>query len=145
MGLAYETLDNSTRKKIAKLKAEHVYQSSHSQRKLIELAVERKKEIEKSVIHPIVRTHGETGRKAIYINPIRIERVCGMDNVEGPELLQSLLSHAIQTCHEYRHKWKIGDFVIWDNRNLMHKANGDYDKTQQRYLYRLMLVGEKPE
>ena len=145
MGLEYETLDETTRHKIANLKAEHVYQSNHSERKLIELAVKRKKEVEKSVIHPIVRIHGETGRKAIYINPIRIERVFGMDNFEGITLLQSLLSHSIKACHEYRHKWKTGDFVIWDNRNLMHKANGDYDKTQQRYLYRLMLVGEKPE
>ena len=41
--------------------------------------------------------------------------------------------------YEYRHKWKIGDFVIWDNRILMHKANGDYDMNERRYLYRIML------
>ena len=40
---------------------------------------------------------------------------------------------------EYRHKWEVGDFVVWDNRTLMHKANGDYDMSEKRYLYRLML------
>ena len=45
---------------------------------------------------------------------------------------------------EYRHKWKVGDFVIWDNRILMHKANGDYDMNERRYLFRIMLKGDKP-
>ena len=45
---------------------------------------------------------------------------------------------------EYRHKWQVGDFVIWDNRILMHKANGDYNMNEKRYLYRIMLKGDKP-
>ena len=49
-----------------------------------------------------------------------------------------------QSRFEYRHRWKTGDTVIWDNRCLLHKANGDYPVAQVRYLYRLMLKGEKP-
>lgn len=144
MGLAFETLDPETRATIASLKAEHVYQSSHSARKLVGLTERRKREVEQSVIHPLVRTHGETGRKAIFINPIRIERILGMEQAATLRLLGRLLDHAVLPAHQYRHRWRPGDFVMWDNRNLLHKANGDYDMSERRYLYRLMLQGERP-
>lgn len=144
MGLAYERLPADLRAKLDGLMAEHVYQSSHSARKLVGLTAKRKDEIEQSVTHPLVRTHDETGRKALYINPIRIERISGMANADALPLLDQLLEHAVQTAHEYRHVWRPGDFVMWDNRNLLHKANGDYDMAERRYLYRLMLAGEAP-
>ena len=68
-----------------------------------------------------------------------------METGEALALLDELLAHSTQPHFEYRHKWKTGDVVIWDNRCLLHKANGDYPVTQVRYLYRLMLTGEKPE
>jgi alpha-ketoglutarate-dependent taurine dioxygenase len=64
-----------------------------------------------------------------------------MADTEALPLLKRLLAHATQGAHEYRHKWHTGDFVMWDNRNLLHKANGDYDMAETRYLYRLMLPG----
>jgi len=144
MARAFETLDIDTQKRINGLKAEHVYQSSHSSRKLVGLTEKRKAEIEKSVSHPLIRTHDETARKAIYINPIRIERIIGMDDEEALPLLDYLLEHSIQIMHEYRHRWEEGDFVMWDNRVLLHKANPDYDMKEKRYLYRLMLQGPRP-
>ena len=144
MARAFETLDSDTKKRINGLKAEHVYQSSHSSRKLVGLTEKRKSEIEKSVFHPLIRVHDETSRKAIYINPIRIERIIGMDEEEALPLLDYLLEHSIQKTHEYRHRWKVGDFVMWDNRVLLHKANPDYDMKEKRYLYRLMLHGPRP-
>ncbi len=144
MARAFETLDIDIQKRINGLKAEHVYQSSHSSRKLVGLTEQRKAEIEKSVSHPLIRTHDETARKAIYINPIRIERIIGMDDEEALPLLDYLLEHSIQIMHEYRHRWEEGDFVMWDNRVLLHKANPDYDMKEKRYLYRLMLQGPRP-
>ena len=144
MGLAYETLPADMKARIEGLEAEHVYQSSHSARKLMGLTDQRRQEIDKSVRHPLVRVHGETGRKALYINPIRIEHIVGMDDAEALPLLEALLAHAVQPAHEYRHRWRPGDFVMWDNRNLLHKANPDYDMAERRYLYRLMLKGERP-
>jgi taurine dioxygenase len=67
-----------------------------------------------------------------------------MQTEEAVPLLETLLAHAVKPAHQYRHQWRAGDFVMWDNRNLMHKANGDYDMAEQRYLYRLMLRGETP-
>ena len=59
-------------------------------------------------------------------------------------LLDELLAHATQPQYEYRHRWRPGDMVMWDNRCLLHKANGDYDMSQVRYLYRIMLKGDVP-
>lgn len=143
---AYEALPEATRRLIEGRLARHVYQSRYSARKLPQLAGERRKAIgDASVLHPLVRTHPESGRKAIYINPIRIEEIVGMETGEALDLLDGLLAHATQLRFEYRHKWKTGDVVIWDNRCLLHKANGDYPVAEVRYLYRLMLKGEKPE
>ena len=145
MAAAYDALPEATKKQIAGLKAMHVYQSNLSTRKLMTLGDEAKKSLPPAVYHPIVRTHPENGRKAIYINPIRIETIAGMKETDAQLLLCELLQHAIQERFQYRHKWKQGDLVMWDNRCLLHKANGDYDhETQTRYLYRVMLQGDKP-
>ena len=103
-----------------------------------------KERVPNAVLHPIVRTHPETGRKSIFINPIRIEGIVGLAHSEALPLLDELLAHAVQQENEYRHKWRKGDLVFWDNRCLLHKANGDYDMNQLRYLYRVMLKGSVP-
>jgi len=144
MYLAYEELPEATRRRISDLKATHVFQSRHSGRKLLTLSTERKDIVPDAVTHPIVRSHPETGRKALYINPIRIEGIVGMDEVEALQLLDELLSFATQERFEYRHQWRKGDMVMWDNRCLLHKANGDYDLSQVRYLYRVMLEDDAP-
>ncbi|MDB5602413.1 MAG: Taurine dioxygenase [Xanthobacteraceae bacterium] len=141
---AYDALPEQTKKKIDGLQARHVYQSKHSERKLPKLSEERKAIASESVLHPLVRTHPRSGRKALYINPIRIEELIGMDDAEAIPLLDQLLEHATQIKFQYRHKWQAGDVVIWDNRCLMHKANGDYPVGEVRYLYRLMLKGGRP-
>ena len=88
---------------------------------------------------------GEIGEiKSIYINPIRIEGILGLDHKEALPLLADLLGHATQERFQYRHAWQPGDLVIWDNRCLLHKANGDYDMNEVRYLYRVMLKGDVP-
>jgi taurine dioxygenase len=142
---AYEDLPAETRQRIDGLRAIHVYQSSHSARKLMNLSEERRERVPNAVLHPLVRTHPVTGRKALYINPIRIEGIVELAEGEALSLLDELLAHATQPRYEYRHRWLPGDVVMWDNRCLMHKANGDYDMSEVRYLYRIMLKGEIPE
>ena len=144
MHLAYDELPQATKRRLDGLKAIHVYQSRHSARKLMELSPENRSRVPDAVAHPIVRTHPESGRKAIYINPIRTEGILGMPETEALTLLADLLEHATQPQYQYRHQWRPGDLVMWDNRSLLHKANGDYDMTQLRYLYRIMLQGDAP-
>jgi taurine dioxygenase len=144
MAVAYAALPQTMRDRIAGLLAIHVYQSSHSQRKLMGLSEANKERVPNAVLHPIVRTHPENGRRSIYINPIRIEGILGMDHREALPLLDDLLEPATQPAFQYRHEWRTGDVVMWDNRCVLHKANGDYDMEQTRYLYRVMLQGDVP-
>ena len=92
----------------------------------------------------MVRVHPDNGRKALYLNPVRMESIEGMGDNEALALIGELMDHATQTKYEYRHQWRQGDWVIWDNRSVMHQANADYDMNERRYLYRLMLKGEVP-
>jgi taurine dioxygenase len=144
MAAAYAAMPPSLRDRIAGLMAIHVYQSSHSARKMMDLSDANKERVPNAVLHPIVRTHPETGKKSIYINPIRIEGIVGLDHREALPLLDELLAHGTREEFQYRHTWRPGDLVIWDNRCLLHKANGDYDMEQTRYLYRVMLQGDMP-
>ena len=144
MAAAYSALPKAMQDRLGGLLAIHVYQSSHSVRQLMPLSDANKERIPNAVLHPVVRTHPESGRKAIYINPIRIEGILGLDHKEALPLLAELLEHATAERFQYRHQWRPGDLVIWDNRCLLHKANGDYDMDQKRYLYRVMLQGDVP-
>ena len=141
---AYDDLPAATRERIDGLKAVHVYLSKYSPRELRPLSEDSARQVPPPGIHPLVRTHPENGRKALYLNPVRIEGIVGIEDEEALDLVAGLMAHATQKKHEYRHQWRYGDFVIWDNRCVIHKANPDYDMNERRYLYRLMLKGETP-
>jgi taurine dioxygenase len=141
---AYEALPEDTQHRIDRLKVLHVYQSSRSPRKLIGRTATEEGLYPGNVVHPLVRTNPDTGRKAIYLNPVRAERIVDLDEAKGGALLDELVRHVTQPCFQYRHKWRPGDLVIWDNRNAMHQANADYDMRERRFLHRIMLEGERP-
>ena len=88
------------------------------------------------------RIAGETFHTDHSNHPVRIESIVGMPDDDAMALVNELMAHATQQKYEYRHKWHYGDMVIWDNRSVMHQANGDYDMNETRHLYRLMVVGE---
>jgi taurine dioxygenase len=144
MHLAYDDLPPAMKARVDGLKAVHVYLSRHSPRELKPLSVESLRRVPPPGVHPLVRTHPETGRKALYLNPVRIEAIEGMTETDALALVEELMAHATQPKYQYRHQWHHGDMVIWDNRCLLHKANPDYDMDERRYLYRLMLQGEPP-
>jgi taurine dioxygenase len=144
MHLAYDELPAATKERIDGLQGVHVYLSKYSPRELRPLSADSQRLVPPPGVHPLVRTHPENGRKALYLNPVRIESIEGMEDAEALALVAELMAHAIQQKYEYRHKWQQGDMVIWDNRSVIHKANPDYDMNERRYLYRLMLQGEPP-
>jgi taurine dioxygenase len=141
---AYDDLPAETKARLDGLKAVHVYLSKYSPRPLGSITADSLRDVPPPGVHPIVRTHPENGRKALYLNPVRIEEIRGMEESEALALLGRLLAHATQPQFEYRHRWQPGDVVMWDNRSLLHKANADYDMRETRYLYRLMLQGDRP-
>jgi taurine dioxygenase len=141
---AYDDLPEETKRRVDGLKAMHVYLSKYSPRPLGKITDESRRNLPPPGIHPLVRTHPENGRKALYLNPVRMESIVGMEDNDALKLIDELMRHATQKKYEYRHKWRAGDWVLWDNRCLLHQANPDYDMNERRYLYRLMLKGEAP-
>jgi putative 2-oxoglutarate oxygenase len=91
------------------------------------------------VFHPIIRTHPETGRKGLYFDPGKILRIEGLEEQESDELIEELTSRMIQPEGEYRHRWRKGDIVIWDNRCSYHKAAGDYPPEEDRIHWRVSI------
>jgi taurine dioxygenase len=97
----------------------------------------------KPVFHPIIRTHPETGRKALYFDPGKIVGFEGIDATETDDLIEELTSYMIQPEGHYRHTWRKGDIVIWDNRCSYHKAAGDYPPEEDRIHWRVS-IKERP-
>jgi taurine dioxygenase len=93
----------------------------------------------KSVFHPIVRTHPETGRRALYFDPGKICYFVGIDDKEGDELIAELCQRMIVPDAEYHHVWRKGDVVIWDNRCSYHRAAGDYPPEEDRIHWRVSI------
>jgi taurine dioxygenase len=141
---AFDDLPANTKQRINGLKAVHVYLSRYSPRPLGKITEESRRNLPPPGIHPLVRTHPENGRKALFLNPVRMQSIVGMQDEEALALINDLMRHATQKKYEYRHRWRHGDWVLWDNRSVMHQANPDYDMNERRYLYRLMLKGETP-
>jgi taurine dioxygenase len=141
---AYDDLPAATKQKIDGLKAVHAYLSKYSPRPLGHLSEESRRNLPPPGVHPLVRTHPENGRKALFLNPVRMESIIGMDDADALKLIGELMQHATAKKYEYRHQWRYGDWVMWDNRSVMHQANPDYDMSERRFLYRLMLKGEVP-
>jgi taurine dioxygenase len=90
-------------------------------------------------IHPIVRTHAESGRKSLYYDPGKILAILGAEPAESDDLIAELETYMIQPDGQYRHKWSAGDIVIWDNRCSYHKAAGDYPPEQDRIHWRVSI------
>jgi taurine dioxygenase len=140
---AYDALDPAMRARVDALKAIHTYNSRFAPRKLPKRT--RQEEARSpDVVHPVARTNPDNGRKAIYVNPIRIEHFVGMEIDESQALLNELIDFMSQDRFVYRHKWRKGDMVIWDNRQALHQATTDYDHSEYRELYRMMVEGDRP-
>jgi taurine dioxygenase len=91
------------------------------------------------VFHPIIRIHPETGRKGLYFDPGKILRIEGLEERESDALIDELTGLMIQPEGEYRHRWRKGDIVIWDNRCSYHKAAGDYPPEEDRVHWRVSI------
>ncbi len=93
--------------------------------------------------HPVVRTHPETGRKAIYVNRLMTDHVEGLDADDSRALLEALFSAVERPELVYEHVWTPGDLVMWDNRCTLH-ARTDFDPAEPRVLRRIAVRGDRP-
>jgi taurine dioxygenase len=94
-------------------------------------------------VHPVVRTHPETGRKALYINVAHTARFEGMTDDESRPLLQFLFQHQVKPEFTTRFRWAVGSLALWDNRCVQHNPINDYHG-YKRLLHRITLQGDTP-
>jgi taurine dioxygenase len=93
--------------------------------------------------HPIVRTHRESGRKALYVNSLYTQSTEGLTEAESRGLLDFLFEHCCRPDFVYRHRWSLGDVVMWDNRCAMHYAVHDHGDSP-RVMHRTVIAGDAP-
>ena len=98
----------------------------------------------KDVLQPMVRTHPETGRQALYVSPRFTIGIADMPDAEAQPLLDKLFAIMLEPRFRYRHKWRDGDLVIWDNRCLNHQACGGYSLPDIRRMHRTTIRGDRP-
>ena len=142
---AYETLAEATKAKIDGLKAEFLIGSArkyYTEKERPPLT-EEQLALVPPVEHPVVRTHPETKRKALYVNPAHTVRILGLDEAEADALLTELTEYSVEPQFVYRHTWHLHDLVFWDNRCCMHIAEPPPPGTN-RHMHRTTVVGDTP-
>lgn len=145
--LAWESLPADLQQRILPLKAEHSYLAKYEELraknpwrpKLSQAQIDQVA----PAVQPVVRTHPETGRKALFVSEHFTTRIVGLPQDESDALLAELFAHSVKPEFVYRHTWAPHDLVFWDNRSLMHLAAGTPDHLRRR-LNRTTIVGDTP-
>ena len=140
MTTAYEALPEAEKRRLDKLQTEHNYDHKHEK---FELSDNQRDQLP-GVIHPLVRTHPETGQKALYLGIQLVKRIVGMAAEESRALLEKLHEHCTQLAFVHRYKWRASDLVFWVNRCTMHAAQPYYDHVYNRHMHRTTVVGDRP-
>ena len=132
---AYNALDPAMKRKLQGLRAVNYYVYNSVKRN-----DEQGVNATSQAVHPVVRTHDETARKALYVNRLMSMRIEGMPQAESDATLEFLFDHSEKPEFVYRHVWRKGDLVVWDNRCSSH-ARTDFPSDQRRLLLRTTVRG----
>ncbi len=148
--LAYEQLSSGMQEMLQGLRAVHsakyAYTAPTAREKYegnTTISYRYSDEVEAEVVHPVVRTHPETGRRALYVNPMFTVRFENMTEDESRPLLDYLFRHAAREDFQCRLRWEVGTVAIWDNRCVQHTALDDCQGAE-RVHYRVTVQGEVP-
>ena len=147
MHLAWDTLPEHLRKAVEGRNAVHSYTARYSHGRNAEnwrptLSAEQLAQVA-VVSHPIVRSHPENGRKALFVSEGFTTHIVGLPEDESQAILAELYAHSVRDEGVYRHKWQENDMVFWDNRSLIHLAGGTPDHLRRR-LHRTTIQGDAP-
>ena len=142
---AYEALPERMKQRLAGLKAIHRYSArrrvTDSPRpKLTQEQLDETPDI----AHPIVRTHPYTGRRSLYVTAGECIGIEGIPEDEAVDLIAELDAHCVRPEFLYRHKWQVGDLLMWDNTSSMHLAICDYALPERRLMHRTTVIGTVP-
>jgi taurine dioxygenase len=147
MHKAWDTLPAHLRSAVQGRKAVHSYLARYKRLQQQEpwrpaLSAEQVAQVQE-VEHPVVRTHPETGRKALFVSEGFTTHIVGLPEDESRQVLDEIYAHSVKPEFIYRHSWQPHDLVFWDNRSLIHLAGGTPDQ-YRRKLYRTTIEGDAP-
>ena len=148
---AYEDLSISIKEKINNLKVIHSAARPYAddgfyaleKNKDRSMKIKPSKKAKDIILHPLVRTHPETRRKSLFINPVYTIAIDGLSEDESKSLLNELFNHMENEIYIYKHSWEPNMLVMWDNRSVNHCAQGGYEG-HERLLHRITLSGDRP-
>lgn len=140
---AYERLSPEWKARIEPLRAVHNLDFSRTRRHGENPMTDEQRAAVPPVDHPVVRTHPETGRRCLFLGD-HAEYIVGMPYDAGRDLIETLNRLAVHPDLVYRHRWRPGQLIVWDNRCLLHRAT-EYDTAvQRRVIRRCTVLGEVP-
>jgi len=147
MHLAYDTLPAALRNAVEGKRAVHSYLAQYGQLQKEgnwrpTLSAQQIAQVQE-VVHPVVRTHPENGRRALFVSEGFTTRILDVPEDESRALLDELFAHSVRAENTYRHRWQPHDLVFWDNRSLIHLAGGTPDHLRRK-LYRTTIEGDTP-
>ncbi len=143
---AYEALDEGTRAVVDGLAAVHDYDARNREQAALGLRTglsAAQRQAVPPVVHPVVRVHPATGRRALFVNEGFTTRIVGLPEEEGAALLARLFEHQRRPDFVYRHVWRPHDLVFWDNRSTLHLAAG-CPPHLRRHMFRTTVEGDRP-
>lgn len=142
---AWNALTPERQAQLAGLKLHHSYQHFMATRQYNQMDLpEEIRRANPDVVHPLIRTHPANGRKALWPSTGTVTEVVGMPNPEGLRLVDELVEFMTQDRFVYRHKWKVGDLLMWDNRCTLHTGTLYDDEKYFRTMYRMWVAGDRP-
>lgn len=151
MYLVYDALPDELRRAVEGRNAIHHVSKAKNPRVAISTSrpgaqefYERQSRELPEVSQPIVRTHPESGRQALFVSPRFTLRIEGLDQAESDRILDALFEVMKDERFRYRHRWRDGDLVMWDNRCLTHRACGGYVLPDIRRMHRTTVRGDRP-
>lgn len=146
---AYDALPEALQRRLAGLRAANSYNAMY-ERKALEFGLRppltpaARAEYPADAIHPVIRTHPRTGRKSIYVCEGYTTHIVGLPEEESHALLRTLFQHVVRPEFLYRHRWRVGDLLMWDNCATQHKVSFDYELPLRRRLERTTVEGGVP-
>ena len=143
MYAAYDALDPAERARLAGLRAVHSLDFSRSRRHGDDPLTAAQRQAAPPADHPIVRTHPETGRRCIFLGD-HAESIQGMGYAEGRAFIDALNERITAAARIYAHRWRPGDFIVWDNRCLLHRAESYDTAREPRVIRRCTVLGGVP-
>jgi len=144
MTKAFRDLSEPMKETLRPLKAVHDFEVAAWSQYAKPIVVEGDLTGANRAVHPVVRTHADTGEESLYVNPGFTAGLDGYTAEESRWILEPLYRHATRPEYIYRHTWSDHDLVVWDNRSLMHYAVMDYGDDTPRYMERTTCIGETP-